>query len=158
MKRATLLVTAASIALGASSFAIAGEIYTWVDDDGSVHYEDRPTEAQAAEIVAAMIDIDSRSTDNAAISAQKQERLDAKAVADQVKSEAPPKMTRQEINAEIEQRQQKCLTYRDKLGEYVRARAIYNEGDDGERVYQDEAQRQATIGKVQAQINEYCGS
>lgn len=158
MKRATIFLTTAALALVANSAAIGGEIYTWTDDDGSVHYQDRPTEAQAADVVAAMVDIDSRDTDNAAITAQTQARLEAKAASAQVESEAPAEMTRQEKNAEKEQRQQKCQTYRDQLGQYLRSRALYTEGADGERVYQDEAQRQATIDKVQAQIDEYCGS
>jgi hypothetical protein len=84
MKRATICLTAAFIALVANSAAIGGEIYTWIDDDGSIHYQDRPTEAQAADAVAAMVDIDSRDTDNAAITAQTQARLEAQAAAAQV--------------------------------------------------------------------------
>ena len=67
-------------------------------------------------------------------------------------------MTRQEIAAEKEKRQQQCQAYRDQLDHFLRSRAIYNEGVDGERIYQDEAQRQTTIDRVQAQINEYCGA
>ena len=158
MKRATIFLTTAALVLVANSAAIGGEIYMWTDDDGNVYYQDRPTEAQAADVVAAMVDIDSRDTDNAAVAAQTQARHESQAAAAQVESEAPPKMTRQEKNAEKEQRQQKCQTYRDQLNQYLRSRALYTEGADGERVYQDEAQRQATIDKVQAQINEYCGS
>jgi len=158
MKRATIFLTAASIALIVHSAGIAGEIYTWTDDDGNVHYQDRPTEAQAANVVAATVDIDSRDTDNASITAQSQARLEAKATAAQVESEAPATMTRQEKDAETKIRQQQCLTYRGQLDQYLRSRALYTEGADGERVYQDEAQRQATIDRVQAQISEYCGS
>jgi hypothetical protein len=158
MKRATIFLTAAAIVLVANSAAIGGDIYKWTDDDGSVHYQDRPTEAQAANVVAVMVDIDSRDTDNAAITAQTQARLDAQAAAAQVEAEAPATMTRQEKDAEKEKRQQQCQTYRGQLDQFLRSRAIYTEGADGERVYQDEAQRQATIDRVRAQINEYCGS
>jgi hypothetical protein len=158
MKRATLFLTAASIALVANSAALGGEIYTWTDEDGGVHYQDRPTEAQAANAVVALVDIDSRNTDNAAITAQTQARLEAKAAAAQVESEAPAKMTRQEKDAEKEKRHQQCQTHRGQLDQYLRSRALYNEGADGVRIYQDEAQRQTTIDRVQAQINEYCGS
>jgi hypothetical protein len=158
MKRATIFLTAAAIVLVANGTAIGSDIYTWTDDDGNVHYQDRPTEAQAEDVVAAMVNIDSRNTDNAAVAAQTQARLDAQAAAAQVESEAPAEMTRQEKAAETEERQQKCQIYRSRLDQYLRSRALYTEDADGERVYQDEVQRQATIDKVQAQINKYCGS
>ena len=154
MKRTTLLLTIASFALIASGGAISGEIYTWVDDDGSTHYEDRPTEEQLAK----RVDIDSRATDNAAVYAQTQARLEAKAAADQVAAEAPATMTRKEVRAEKDKRAQQCQTYRDQLGKYLRSRALYTDGDNGERVYQDESQRQATIDRVEGQIQEYCGT
>ncbi len=84
MKRATLLIAVASIALGASSAAMSSEIYKWVDDEGSVHYQDRPTAEQAAELM----NIESRATDNVAINEQTQARLEARAAADQVEAEA----------------------------------------------------------------------
>jgi hypothetical protein len=154
MKRATLLIAIASIALGASSAAMSSEIYKWVDDEGSAHYQDRPTEGQAAELM----NIESRATDNAAIYEKTQARLEARAVADQVEADAPVEMTRQEKRAEIEQRQRQCKTYRDQRDTFLRSRAIYNEGANGERIYQDESERQATMNRIDAQIQEYCGA
>ena len=92
MKRATLLISVASLALGASTAAVSSDIYKWVDEDGSVHYQDRPTEGQAAEL----LNIESRTTDNEAVYAQTQARLEAQSAADLVESEAPQEMTRQE--------------------------------------------------------------
>ena len=154
MKRTTLLLTVASFALLASTGAVSGDIYTWVDDDGGIHYEDRPTDEQ----VAHRVGIDSRATDNDAVYAQTQARLDAKAAAAQVAAEAPPEMTKKEIRAEKEQRQQQCQRYREQRDKYLRARAIYDENEVGDRVYQDEATRQATMDRVETQIREYCGS
>ena len=154
MKRATLLISVASLALGASTAAVSSDIYKWVDEDGSVHYQDRPTEGQAAEL----LNIESRTTDNEAVYAQTQARLEAQAAADQVESEAPQEMTRQEKNAKIDERQRQCKTLRDRRDQYVRSRAIYNEDENGNRIYQDDSERQATMNKIQSQIQEYCGS
>ena len=154
MNRTTLILTAACVALLASTAALAGDIYRWVDDDGSVHYQDRPTEEQAAELM----DLQSRATDNAAINAQTQARLEARAVAEQVEAEAPPTMSKKEVRAEQEQRERQCQSYREQRDTFLRSRALYTEGENGERVYQDEAQRQATMDRVEGQIREYCGS
>jgi hypothetical protein len=154
MKRATLLIAVASIALGASSAAISSEIYKWVDDKGSVHYQDRPTEGQAAELM----DIDSRPTDNAAINEHTQARLEAKAAAAQVDAEAPAEMSWQEKKTEQQQRQRQCDSFRDQRDKYLRSRALYTEDANGNRIYQDEAERQATMNRINAQIQEYCGA
>ena len=154
MKRATLLISVASLALGASTAAVSSDIYKWVDEDGSVHYQDRPTEGQAAEL----LNIESRTTDNEAVYAQTQARLEAQAAADLVESAATPALTRQEKNAKIDERQRQCKTLRDRHDQYVRSRAIYNEDENGNRIYQDDSERQATRNKIQSQIQEYCGS
>jgi hypothetical protein len=154
MKRATLFISVASLALGASSAAMSSEIYKWVDDEGGLHYQDRPTEEQAAELM----DIDSRATDNAAINEQTQARLEAKAVAAQVEAEAPAEMTWQEKKAEQQQRQRQCDSFRDQRDTYLRSRALYTEDANGNRIYQDEAERQATMNRIDTQIKEYCGA
>ena len=43
MNKLRLPITLAFAAMLASGVGVAGEIYKWVDDDGNVHYEDRPT-------------------------------------------------------------------------------------------------------------------
>lgn len=151
MKRSWLFL---AVAIVASSVAVSGEIYKWTDDVGNVHYEDRPTGDQVVE----RLNIASRATDNSAIQAQAQARLEAKKAADQVESEAPAAMTRSEIRAEKEKRQQQCQMYRDQLNQFLRSRHLYREGDDGERAYLDEAETQTARKRVEGQIKEYCGA
>lgn len=157
MKRSWLLLTVTTISMVASSAAISGEIYKWTDDAGNVHYEDRPTENQAVE----RLQIASRSTDKAALQEQAQARLEARKVADQVASEAssaPEKLTRREIRAEKAKRQEQCQKYRDQLDQVLRSRHLYRAGDDGERTYLDESEKQAERNRVQDQVKEYCGA
>ena len=90
------LITIAATALVASGAAVGGEIYKWTDEDGNIHYEDRPTGSAPVQRVA----IVSRNTDNEAVQARVQAKREARATAEQVASEAPPEMSREEIRAE----------------------------------------------------------
>ena len=91
-----------------------------------------------------------------------QARLDqnrkAKDAARQVAAEAPPEMTREEIRAEQEKRQQQCQMYRDRLDAFLRAQRLYREDSAGERQYLSEDEIMAARSRVQGQIQEYCGS
>jgi hypothetical protein len=154
MTRHRLLLAISVAALLAGGAVAASEIYKWTDENGSVHYEDRPTgegEVQRMNIVSAR-------TDNSAVQARLQARREERAAREQVASEAPPEMSKEEIRAEQEKRQQQCQKYRDRLEAFLRSQRLYEENDTGERRYLDEQEVMAARAKVQEQIVEYCGS
>jgi len=75
-----LPITVACAVLLASGLAVAGEIYKWTDEDGYVHYEDRPigkTDMQHVDII-------SRNTDNSVVQARLDADRKARATARQV--------------------------------------------------------------------------
>lgn len=152
MKRYSLLITFAA-ALITSGTAIAGEIYKWTDADGNVHYEDRPTFGAPIERLA----IASKNTDNSAVQARLDANREARATAEQVASEAPPEMSREEIRAEQKKRQEQCQMYRARLESFVNSQRLYREDDAGERVYLEEKEILAARTRVEEQIKEYCG-
>ena len=154
MKRFRQILVLTIAALLTSGMALASEIYKWTDDDGNVHYVDRPT-GQPDET---RLDIYSSRTDNAAVQARLQARREARATAEQVASEAPPEMSKEELRAEQQQRQERCQMYRDRLERFLRSQRLYQEDESGERVYLDEEQTLAARARVEEQIKEYCGS
>jgi len=154
MKHHRLLLTIAAITIITSGGAGSSEIYKSIDAEGNVHYQDRPTGAQSEQ----RLDLDSRPTNNAAVQTQTRARLKAEAAAKQVASEAPPAMTKQELRAEKEKRQQQCQTYRNQLDQFLRSRRLYREGDDGDRTYLDETETLAARERVEGQIREFCGA
>ena len=62
MKISRLLTVVSVATLLAVARAVAGEIYKWTDDDGNVHYEDRPIGESGME----RMEIVSQNTDNSA--------------------------------------------------------------------------------------------
>lgn len=154
MMTARQILTATLAALLASGLAVAGEIYKWTDDDGNVHYEDRPTGDMQFE----RLDIVSNSTDNSIVQARLTANREARDAARQVASEAPPEMTREEIRAEQQKRKDECQKYRNQLQSFLRSQRLYSEDEAGDRAYLSEDEVMAARARVEGQIQEYCGS
>lgn len=142
-----LLLTAAS---GGSLFA--SEIYKWTDEEGNVHFGDRPTGAATEERMA----IRSRPTDPARVQAQVQARVsasEARAEQEAVGEQGP---TPEELAAEARERETKCNMYKERLTSFVQSRHLYRLDENGERVYLDEEEMQQAREEVQDQVEEYC--
>ena len=155
MTRLQTLVTIACAALLASSFAMGGEIYKWVDENGNVHYEDRPVGQGEIERV---VDIRSRNTDNAVVAARVYEQRRARAAAQHIESEAPEGMSKEELREEQQARRQKCQSYRDQLQAFLEAPRMYRENEAGERDYLDDAEIMAARSRVEDKVQEYCSA
>ena len=154
MNHYRLMFTVAMAALMASGMTAGSEIYKWTDNDGSVHYEDRP----AGDTEMERLDVVSKNTDNTVVQARLDADRKARNAARQVASEAPPEMTKAEIRAEQEKRLEQCQVYRDRLEAFLRSQRLYKEDDAGERQYLSEDEVMAARSRVEGQIQEYCGS
>ena len=151
MSRYALMLTVAA-ALTASGTALSGEIYKWTDEDGNVHYEDRPL-GESVE----RVDIVSRSTDSSAVQAAidaNNNRMDA--LRESRAKRAQEKEDADKAAEELQARRQKCEQYRARLESYLQSQRLYREDESGERVYLDDQQIMEARAKVQEQIQEYC--
>ena len=141
------------VLIGAATNA-AGEIYKWTDEEGNVHFGDKPV-AEDSERVA----IRSRPTNPERVQSQVQSRAEAAAKAAEEQAAATPAgPTAEELQARLEERAKKCDTYRERLQRFVTSRRIYREDENGERVYMNEEEMQEAREKVENQVQEYCNS
>jgi len=134
---------------------MANEIYKWVDDQGNVHYGDRPTASNQAEVVA----LTYRRTDSGSV----QKRVAAQGEAETAREEkraarAEEKQAAEAAAAEAEAKQKRCETYRARLEKFVQSRRLYREDEQGEREYLDETQTNAARQRVEELIAENCSS
>jgi len=143
---ATLIL---SVAL--ASAATAAEIYKWTDEDGNVHYTDKPID-QTSE----RLNIASSSTNNEAVRAETQARLDRQSEAAEAAANAPKGPSAEEQRADAKERADKCAMYQARLTKFTQSRRLYREDEDGERVYLDEADTQETRDKTEDQVREHC--
>ena len=155
MRGKKLLVGFAAMALTASGGVLANEIYKWTDEDGNVHYEDRPSDAVRAERLAMTY----KPTNGAALDKRMEafaegeaSRQEARAAADVAAQEA------EKAAAEAEARQKRCDTYRSQLETMLQARRLYRQGEDGERQYLDDTQRQEARTRAEELIAKNCSS
>jgi len=153
MKARQIALTCAVAAMTFATGALANEIYRWTDENGNVHYEDRPSGAPTEE----RIDIGYRSTDSSAVNQRIQARLDrqserdeARSVADAAEQEAAEKA------AAADERAKACERARARLETYLQSRRLYRTDENGERVYLDDTQRQEARQKAEEQITEFC--
>lgn len=152
MQRFALMLTVA-VTLTASGVALSGEIYKWTDENGNVHYEDRPLGGAATERVA----IVSRATNNSAVQASIDARRERVAARDEAKAQKAEAQTEADKAAtEAEDRKQKCADYRARMESYLQSQRLYREDESGERTYLDDQQIQEARAKVQEKIQEYC--
>ena len=155
MRGKRLMLGLAITAMSVGGGAMAGEIYKWTDENGNVHYEDRPSGAASAERLA----LSYSRTNSSAVQKRVQARLDA----DAKRAEARTARNEDEAAAEQEEadadaREKMCVSYRDQLRTLDEARRLYRLGPDGERNYLDDEQIVEARQKAQELIAEHCSS
>lgn len=142
----------AGVVLAAGSPA-AGEIYRWTDENGTVHFGDRPSGADSA----VRLDIASEPTDPARIEQIVQARSEARAEREEAEAaRAANEPSPEELRAQAKERAQKCTEYKDRLQKFVTSRRLYRHDENGERVYLDEEETLAARNRVQEKVEEYC--
>ncbi len=155
MKNRHLILGLLVMSVTVSGGAIADSIYKWTDADGNVHYEDRPSDYENAE----RIQLTYNRTNNTVVQERVQARLDTQTSRREEKTAAAEKaQAREDDRAKAAERQKKCDTYRSRTDTLLYSRRIYRDDENGERVYLDDAEREATRKRNEELIQEYCNS
>jgi hypothetical protein len=148
--RLTLFAIALSIA--ATDILFASVIFKWTDEDGAVHFSDKPTGESNVE----RIEIRSRPTDPARVQADVQAGVNERARQAEAEANAPQGPTPEEQRAQALQREERCNKYRERQTEFTNNRRIYRMDENGERIYYDEEEMQAARDQVDDLVKEYC--
>jgi len=153
MNTKRLKVGFAALVIAISTGAFADEIYKWVDQDGNVQYEDRPSGDPSEE----QLQFSYNRTDTNAL----QNRVEAQGNAEDSRQEAREQAAEEKRSAEedrltAEQKQVECASYRAKLEELLRSPKVYRLDDAGERTYLDEAQRAESRTRAESFVTEAC--
>jgi len=155
MKGKRFLIGFALLAIAASSGSIADEIYKWTDEQGNVHYEDRPTGSVSAE----RMKLTYRRTNTTAVQQRIQTHVDSETARQEARTVAAEDAKAAEAAAtEAAAKQKKCESYRARMQTLAQSRRVYRQGDDGEREYLDEQEMQKTRQRIEDLIAENCSS
>lgn len=155
MKRNRILLGIAALALMLGSAAMADTIYKWTDEEGNVHYEDRPTGSANAERMA----ISYRRTDAGSVQQRVQAHTESTAARNEARAAAAEETKVAEAKAaEAAENAKRCESYRATLQTLANSRRVYREEADGNRVYLDEQAQQETRQRLEDRIAEHCTS
>ena len=151
-KKTAIACLIAALAL-AGAAAASETIYKWTDENGNVHYEDRPSGAASEE----RLKITYQRTSSTAVQQRVQARLDRQAARAEEKTikEAARQDEADKATAAAE-REQACVNARARLESYLQQRRLYRTDANGERVYLDDEQRQEARRKAEEKVSEYC--
>jgi len=145
-----IVITIAS--LWVCGAALAGEIYKWTDEDGNVHFEDRPLgdDVERLKVI-------SNNTNNDSVRASVDSRHEREIARTEARTQRDKdQQAAAEAKAEAEQRHVKCQESRTRMQTYLKSRRLYKQGDAGERVYLDEDQTMQARADAQEMIQKYC--
>jgi hypothetical protein len=137
------------IGLVLTAVANAG-VYTWTDDQGNVHYSDRPVAG------AQTLDIQSAPTDPARIAAEQKAADEQSAIEAEAekKAEEEAKLSQ----ADTAKRTENCQKARVRLSAIMGAQRPYRPTADGERHYLSDEEIDAEIKDAEAGVMEWCSS
>ncbi len=147
-------ITVFALALSIASIGTlsASEIYKWTDEEGLVHFVDRPTGAAGEEHLA----IRSRPTNPARVRAAVRAEADADAQTLRAEANAPQGPAPDELLAEARDWQEQCNKFTDRQVQFTNNRRIYRMDENGERVYYDEEEMAAARTNVDNLVERYC--
>lgn len=150
------MIRIATLAASALAFAAANaEIYTWVDEDGVVHYADQPQHQDAQQSA-----IESDRTDDAGVERRLAETValnEAQRERFRERREGPdPDDLVEQAKRTVELRRQSCEAAREKLKQFTGARRLYTLDENGAKVYLDEEKTMAARQEVNDKVREYC--
>ncbi len=155
MKGNRLLLGIAALAMTLGNAAMADDIYKWTDEEGNVHYEDRPT-GSATEV---RMSLSYRRTDASSVQQRVQTRIESMTARNEAKATTAEEAKSAETKAaEAADNAKKCESYRARLQTFVQSRRLYRQDESGERVYLDEQETQEARHRVEELIAEHCAS
>ena len=155
MKTRHLIIGFAALAITISTGAFANDIYKWTDENGNVHYEDRPS-GEASE---QRLQFSYNRTNAKAVQGRVQHRQDTANTRREAREEAEAaELTAADERAAAKQKLAQCESYRTRLKTILESRRVYRENQTGEREYLDDAQRAEARTKAEELIKETCGS
>lgn len=155
MKTRHLIIGFAALAITISTGAFANDIYKWTDENGNVHYEDRPS-GEASE---QRLQFSYNRTNAEAVQGRVQHRQDTANTRREAREEAEAaELTAADERAAAKQKLAQCESYRTRLKTILESRRVYRENQAGEREYLDDAQRTEARTKAEELIKETCGS
>ncbi|NIT63896.1 MAG: DUF4124 domain-containing protein [Gammaproteobacteria bacterium] len=129
--------------------AARAEIYRWVDEQGNVHYGDRPAgqDAEGVEVDAGP----RRDPEAERRRARRRKLLEAMEEEQEIE-----RRQQEQAQAERKERERRCRIARNRLDSYRRANVIYGYDESGNRRYLNDSERERAIAEARQAVEHWC--
>lgn len=128
------------------------EFYKWTDEQGRVHYGDRPPDEGAQSV-----DVDPGSSSSSPIPSDAERRDKTRRLLRAYDEERRIKQQQeQRQEAEAAERQKRCARARDRLRRYRHAGALYDLDQQGDRQFLDHDQRRQAEARAARDVDKWC--
>ncbi|NND65315.1 MAG: DUF4124 domain-containing protein [Gammaproteobacteria bacterium] len=150
-KLTIVFMVAGSMALASLSYAAA--VYTWTDDEGKIHFTDKPVD-----LAVDRLGVQVNRTDTDAIVEAREEK-------NMSEEELSEKESEKERQARISERFEKereevraanCKIAQDNYDKLNAPRRLYEKHDDGERRYLENEEIDERRAHAESQVREWC--
>jgi len=133
------------------SASLTAGVYKWTDEQGNVHYGDKPVSTKKA--TELKIDTESR----AGITTSSGNIKERERITQELEEERKAReKTRDEQRVAKQERRARCKPLKKRLGKHLRANNVYKENAKGERTYYTEKEREEKIRKLRKEIAKAC--
>jgi hypothetical protein len=127
-------------------------VYKWTDEQGRVHFSDRPDSESSTEVKIQQAPSSGTSNGSSQHRQQKMRKM-----LDALEEERIEKReTEQKAKKEREKRKKKCRYAKDRYNSHNRASGIYSYQKDGQRSYLSDDERKSHMKKLKADIERWC--
>ena len=149
MKGRRIALVGAGLLLAVSAAAWGG-IYKWVDDNGQVHYGERPPQAGGGE----QVEVEPGPAPDAAAAQRRAKQQKFMRAIDEERR--VQESARQKAEQKAAQRQRRCARARDRLRTYQRSNRVYRLDAQGNRVFLPDSSREQAIRQSRQEIQRWC--
>lgn len=129
------------------------EIYKWVDEQGQVHYGDKP-QAQAESISVEGQGEPAKAPPDDSARRERQQRVLKSMQMERERKQA----LREQERASAQEAEQRCAEARQRLADISGAGFLYRRNAEGERVIFTDEERAQASEQAEAAVEHYCGS
>lgn len=128
----------------------SAQVYKWVDEKGVTHYGERPPQGRKAKEVGERLANPAPAPGKHAQPNWKDKELEFRSRRIEAE-QAENKQKQQQAN-----QRKACNAARDRLARMKTASGMYRLDENGQRVYQSEAENKAAIANLEQQIAQHC--
>jgi hypothetical protein len=126
-------------------------VYKWTDDDGNVHFGDRPANPDSATEIIIHSDNNTGVTNSSGNNKEREyllRKIDEEKLADAVK--------RKKRSAEERKRKKRCDYFKSRYQSHIQSNRTYRTSPQGERYYLTDEERAARKKKLSKNVAKYC--